>query len=342
MRIGKPLLITAFALVVVAGGYSAYWFYTKNVALDRIAEWVSARQLDGFRIGHEPPRVDGYPFSIRIVLGAPSVVAPGDAWHWQGTSLALEAQPWNLYRYRLESHGAQEIGFMLDGEPVRLALETAETTAVAGFWTNGQLKSVSILLRELKGSGDSGAWQAAEVWIEVTQPETPPVVHTETALTLSVSGAEVTLPEGHDAPLGRTIESLRGDFRLLGAIDGGPIEAALNTWRQAGGTVEVPWLRTVWNRVDLRAQGTLALDEDWRPAGSFSADIRGFAQGMDALAAANVIEPNSVTMAKIGLALLAKKPPEGGEAVLTVPITAQAGQLFVGPIRIARLPPIQF
>ena len=151
-----------------------------------------------------------------------------------------------------------------------------------------------------------------------------------------------TLTSEHPTPPLNEIDVLRGDFRLLGVVRDGTVEQVVEHWRRDGGTVEVPWLRAVWNRVDLRAQGSIALDEDWRPMGAFSADISGYAAAMDALVETAVLEPKEAAMATIGLALLAKRPPEGGEPVLTVPVTAQSGELYVGPLRIADLPRIRF
>ena len=341
MRFGKSILIAVAASLAVAVAYSGYWYYARGLALDLVAGWQDARGEEGYRITHEPMQTEGFPFAIRVVLEAPSVTAPEGRWDWRGQRLVLEAQPWNLHRFRLESHGAQEISLDRNGAPYRIVLEPKEAAAIAVFWNNGQPKSASLLLQQVKVSGDPGDWQAAEIWIEATRPESPPATHTETAMTLSIAGSDVVLPAHIDAPLGREIETLRGDFRLLGVVRNGPVEQAVESWRRDGGTVEVPWLRGVWGRVDLRAQGSMALDEDWRPMGAFSADIRGYAAGMDALADTAIIEPKMATMAKIGLALLAKRPLEGGEPVLTVPVTAQSGQLYVGPVRIADLPPIR-
>jgi len=342
MRFGKSLLIAILASLTIAVAHSGYWYYARGLALDLIAGWLDARRDEGYRIAHDPMQSEGFPFAIRVLLAQPSVVAPDGSWRWQGARLALEAQPWNLHRFRLEAHGAQDLTIEREGAPYRITMEPKEATSIVAFWRDGQPKSASVLLREVRVSGDPGDWQAAEVWIEATRPESPPAAHTETALTLSVAGAGVELPAHVAAPLGHMIETLRGDFRLLGLVGNGPVGQVVERWRRDGGTVEVPWLRVVWGRVDLRAQGSMALDEDWRPMGAFSADIRGYAAGMDALADTAIIEPKMATMAKIGLALLAKRPPEGGDPVLTVPVTAQSGQLYAGPVRISDLPRIRF
>ncbi|MEX2616831.1 MAG: DUF2125 domain-containing protein [Alphaproteobacteria bacterium] len=341
MRFGKSVLIAVLASLSVAAAYSGYWYYARGLALEAVADWLDLRREEGYRVLHDPIRTEGFPFVIRVLLKEPSVAAPDEIWRWRGERLTLEAQPWNLYRYRLEFHGAQEIMLERDGAPYSITLESREATAIAGFWRDGQPKAASVLLREVRVSGGPGDWRAEEVWMEATRPEFPPATHTETALTLSVNGSGIEMPADFNAPLGRMIEMLRGDFRLLGVIRNGPVEQAVEGWRRDGGTIEVPWLRAIWGRVDLRAQGGMALDEDWRPMGAFSANIRGYAAGMDALADTAVIEPKTAAMAKIGLALLAKRPPEGGEPVLTVPVTAQSGQLYAGPVRIADLPRIR-
>ena len=62
----------------------------------------------------------------------------------------------------------------------------------------------------------------------------------------------------------------------------------------------------------------------------------------EALRAASVMNDTTASLAKIGLALLARTPAEGGAPVLSLPVTAQGGALYLGPVKLLNLPKIPF
>ena len=127
---------------------------------------------------------------------------------------------------------------------------------------------------------------------------------------------------------------------MLGALPSGPLVESLQRWRESGGTVELKWLHLAWGPIDIKLKGTLALDAQLRPIGALSADIAGFAEAIDALVVAGVVEGDTGRLARAGLGLLAKRPEGGGPPVLSVPMTAQDGRLYLGPIAITELPPV--
>ena len=114
----------------------------------------------------------------------------------------------------------------------------------------------------------------------------------------------------------------------------------LQAWRDAGGTLELPWLSFVWGALDMRANGTVALDQRMRPLGALTADIRGFEEALGALADAGILRREMLPASRVTLNLLAKTDKSDGRRVLTVPLTAQDGALLVGPIKLTALPPV--
>ena len=128
----------------------------------------------------------------------------------------------------------------------------------------------------------------------------------------------------------------------MGVIPPGPPAEAVAGWRDDGGTVELERLVLEWGPLELEASGTLALDPAMQPIGSLTAEIRGYAETLDALVQAGAAPPRDAAIAKVVLNLLAKTPPDGGPPVLTVPLTAQDGRLFVGPVALLELPPIEW
>ena len=64
---------------------------------------------------------------------------------------------------------------------------------------------------------------------------------------------------------------------------------------------------------------------------------------IDALIMSNMIPLGDAFLAKVAFNLLADKPEDGGPPVLrSVPVTAQNGGLFVGPVAVAKMPTISF
>lgn len=339
MSFRKSAIVLLIILVFASGAYTGYWFYARETAARIIENWTAQRRAEGYDISFDMPRFDGYPLLIRASLGEPRL-RHGD-FAWRGEGLAVEFQPWNFQRIRIDLQGKQWLALEPNARP--MLLTPSEAAIVARLSNRGQLKDATLLLRNIQLSDPDGVslLQAAEIWLEADAPEIPPREHTDKALALSLAAADIVLPETADGPLGRTVATLRTDMQVNGVIVNGTIHEAVEAWRRSGGTVDVDWFHLVWGEFDLRAKGTMALDELARPLGAFSTDIRGQNQALDALVARALLEERTATLAKIGLALLSKSPPEGGAPVLTVPVTAQDGHLYAGPVRILDLSPIR-
>ena len=133
---------------------------------------------------------------------------------------------------------------------------------------------------------------------------------------------------------------MRVKAEVLGPLKETALPQTLSDWRAAGGTIEVRWLNMVWGALDLRANGTMALDADMRPLGALTADIRGYEEALEAMAEAGMLRRNILPAARVALNLLAKTDESDGRKVLTVPLTAQDGALFLGPIKLSDLPAV--
>ncbi len=54
------------------------------------------------------------------------------------------------------------------------------------------------------------------------------------------------------------------------------------------------------------------------------------------------MKPENGMIAKAGLGLLAKAPPDGGAKELTVPLTLERQVLYAGPVMVLSLPTIKW
>lgn len=330
--------VITITLIAILCAYTGYWFYARNAAVQVIDNWAEQRRAEGYTVKYAAPEAGGFPLLIRARLNAPHLQR--DAFEWRGECITIEFRPWDFRKIRIDFEGEQSL--TLEKNADRITLVPAEAAIVATLSEAGRLAEATLLVRDLQASDPAGAsrLQAAEIWLEARVPKTPPVSHADESLTLSLSAADIILPEKIEGPLGRTLTKLRVELRIRGAAPRGSFAEALEAWRESGGTVDVDWFQLNWGKLDFRAKGTLSLDEELRPLGAFSTDIRGHNHAVDALVAHGVLELGTATMTKIGLSLLAKPAPEGGPPLLTLPMTAQDGHLYAGPLKILDLDPI--
>ncbi len=335
----RKAIVMPLLLVIAATAYTGYWFYARATAAEMINDWVTQRRDEGYDIAFDAIEFGGFPLLIHADLNQPRL-RRGE-FSWQGERLSIEFRPWNFRRIRADFKGKQLIS--LTGGRPPIALASKEAAIVARLSSNGRLADADLLLRDLELSNSDGKLEArvAEIWVQAKVPETTPAKHTDKNLSLSASAAEIVLSELVADSLGREISKFRADIQLKGPLPRGAIKDALDVWRRNGGTLDIDWFHMVWGPADLRAKGTAALDAQSRPLGAFTADVRGYNHVLEALVARSVLERKTVTLAKIGLSLLAKSPPEGGEPVLTIPVTAQDGHLYAGPVKILDLAPIR-
>jgi hypothetical protein len=331
-----------FAFLIAAAGYGGYWLYARSVGKRIVMDWIDARRNDGYRIDHAPVTVDGFPFLVRATLNTPVVASKDTAeWIWRAGQITVEAQPWRLDQIRIEIHGAQTMTLVGVGDP-QIHHYSGETFGVAHL-RQGQPENVAFIARNFNWRGPDGAslFSGKNLSIWAVAPEKLPKIHSDSLVSISINGADLTLPEDLATPFGSNIIRLQGAARVLGRLQPGAPDAAVEAWRRSGGAINLNDVHIVWGPLDLKTSGTLALDDQTRPLGAFTADIRGFAPVVDALVASGDIEKGAAALAKIALGLLAKPAADGGPPILTVPLTAQNGRLYAGPLKILDLPPLR-
>jgi len=245
------------------------------------------------------------------VVGASRVrVKDGDAWRdidWQvGDGQARLAL----------SDDRRVTDIVLDMKSVRI-----EGLLEGGPATVSHLRAQSLLPDLEPASGSAGAGAPSEV------------------IKAAISLEGVELPEEIGEGLGNKIEALNLDASWVGPMPAVAKRDAVMAWRDAGGTIELRALNMRWGPLGLSTAGTLALDQELRPMGALTADIIGYGDVVDALILSDVIPLGDGFMAKVAFNVMAEKPADGGPPVLKkVPLTAQNGDLFIGPVQFVKLP----
>lgn len=331
-------LVILAALLVIAGGYTAYWFLVAHRIEAGIVDWALSQRADKIDLSWQKMRVSGYPVAFRVDLGSAALrdgaITPSPELHVP--VLSGTARPWDFADWRLAAPEGFTADFAAAGgtAPARLIAQTADgvvSIQPEDGWT------LRLTLR------DTTVEAGAPVLVglahaTLTVPSRPSRGHADPVMALAVEASPIKLPRGV-GPFGDAIDELDFGATVKGAIPSGKLADAVATWRDAGGTIELDNLRLKWGALSATAAGTIALDPELQPTGSFSGAIQGYDQILTALVQNGQMRATDAGLARIALTLLAKAGPDGKPEIRTA-FTIQNGQMFLGPAKLGRVPRI--
>jgi hypothetical protein len=157
---------------------------------------------------------------------------------------------------------------------------------------------------------------------------------------LTVAAGNIALPAQFLPALGSKIDSLSFTGTLRGAISPGrDLRTALAQWRDDGGVLDIKDFHLAWRDVDATGNGTLTLDPSMRPLGAFTMSLAGYDTILDALVASGQLRRQDAGYMKIALDVLARSGDPAHHR-LRAPVTVQDGAVYIGPLKIASIPPI--
>ena len=326
----RALLSAALFLALLLAGYTGYWFYIAHRLAADVVPWAEARRAQGYTLHWDGFTVSGYPSKFRLSFSGAAVGGTRPLPFAATAPLLIgEARPWNLQRWGVNAPQGVHAAAPSQGDDIAAA-------AIDGELALADATALDLTAHDVAGGGKAAGLAVAEARLQLILPLQRPVSHRDTAASgaLRLTGAK--LPQAV-SPFGDTIETLRLAGSLKGTIPPGPLHQALTVWRDDGGTIELAEGVLRWGALDLRANGTLALDEAMQPEGSLTATIEDQGAIIDAAVAAGYLRAGDAPFIKIFLGLMAK-PGRDGKKRLTLPLSLQNGRVYLGPAQVAALP----
>ncbi len=332
-------LIGAVALAVAA--YVGYYAVVASVVVGAIEDWTEARRAEGRVAAYAGLERRGFPYRVVVDIARPRLAMADDrnAPAWEADRLSAVIQPWDFHHVILDLTGRHRLGPVAagPGRQVLLELEIGNGLASHRQDGTGRLRDLAIDLKQLAGSLEiraGGVVRPASIVAERVQLHLRPAAARDTIGEVSLRADRLAVGDAAwMAPLDRLdlLASVLGPEPPLGDIG-----AMVLAWRDGGGAVEIRELTVVWGEVEIRAEGTLALDAETRLVGAMTAKVKGHRELLERAVLAGVMRRADADEALPILNLLALVA--GGE--LSVPVTMQDGRLSLGPITVARLTPI--
>ncbi len=334
----RPYIVITAVVVLLALGWTGYWFWIRDRLVAGIEQWQEARRAEGIEVSDAGRSIGGFPMRLEIVVEQPRIVRT-DLWAWSAGRLRVFVQPWNLSHVIVDVGREQTIEWA-EGGTTRIAQLVAERAlASAHLSREGKLRTAALDLAapRLTDSllGESSA-KRAQLHLRANHGEAPDRPEDSYGLALQFDAAK--LPPAIESPLGPDMAALKVVLTLPTPLP--PISRGeLGAWRDAGGIINVDRLEVTWGPLDGSANGSVGLDRALRPLFSFGTEIRGFNPTIDAYAGAGRLKPNQATGLKLALTALAK-PDAKGRPTAQIPITGQDGRLYIGPLGVANLSPL--
>jgi hypothetical protein len=337
-------LVPAALVLALAIGYSFLWLYLAHRIEDGFVAWARVQTAHGNRIEYGPLAVSGFPGVVRLAIAAPRFTDAKSGWQWSSERADLEMRAWNWHTYRLDVFGTQQLAMPFAGAVQRLSVRSAATVVIAEADGRGRVSQVALQSDEITVSDPAGAeiLAAAAVRGTTRMAAAKGMAHEQAGLDVTLQATSVRLGPLIEMPLGRQVGRLELAASIKGQLPDTLARGAVDAWRRDGGTVDLVYFHLDWGALDIRANGTVALDELLRPLGAASAEIRGYGETLAALEQARVLPRKTVEGSRFALDLLSRRDETDGRRVVTVPLSAQNGALFLGPVRMVRLEPIPF
>jgi hypothetical protein len=339
--------LVAFGFIVMFGIiYSGLWLALAMSSREQVVKWIEEQQAHGFSVRYDKLLATGYPLAIRFEVTNPGFGAPNNAapWDWEGTHLNVKVQLWDRDSFFLETSGQQILVFGVAGK-VQTFTGNVERARGELRLSEGSITKAEVILQGVQLTSQdtvNAAIRVPRAQMSIERLTRAQADHQAANWSLSGSTAGLSLPWLKASPLGTTVESLSLKARLIGNVKAGELVQSLEDWRDKGGTVELKKLRLRHGPLKINTDGTLALDGKLQPIGSLMAHLEGFFETIDALKNLGLVKARDAITAKMIMGVLSRTPKGGGPAVLNLAVTAQDRYLYVGPVRLLKLPEINW
>jgi hypothetical protein len=336
----RPILLPLLLLAILGAGYTAWWFYAADVIRDSIANWIAAERAQASFIEYNGLEVSGFPLSL-TAKATDFSIRRADGLSWRGPELTAHARPWTPLKIMVDLPGEQEAAIVGQGAAPPLSILAKDGgTGLVNLKLSGAVEDMALHLTRVTAGlpGGINAATLGQLDLRAAFPETPPADHTGTAITIQADLKDFGLPPDKKSPLGRTIDTAAFTARIKGLPPTRFTEPAVASWSQKGGTIDIDSLNLAWGPLRMTGTGTLALDSALQPMGALSAEVLGINPTMDSLASAGVIRPGDAAMAKVALGLLSRRSTPDKQPIVEASVSAQDGWLYFGPVRLMRMP----
>jgi len=279
-RTGRLTLYLPFALLLLLSlGYTTYWFVMASRIEAELEQLNRGQILPGVTLAFASQDVGGFPFRFDVLLEGVTISSDADngATAWRSERVALHAMSYGRAHYILEADGLQTFSWPGDDGALTIVQATPGIARASAIFTDGTLTRFDLDVLNVAGedvsqnAGPEREFSAARAQLHL-------MAQGDAAILLVVSLDAATIGRGFRPALGSDLSRLRIEGQFTHAAALAPLragaadaDAALESWRVAGGTLILMPVDAAWGGAQLSGEGTFALDEAHHWTGEVSA-----------------------------------------------------------------------
>jgi hypothetical protein len=339
MKQRARIFVAVVLVLVLLGGYAAYWFTVAGQFEKGINDWVAFQRARGLSIDFERTPISGFPLAFSTTFRQPHIAGAieGQSFDWHGPDVEGSVSPIDLHGMTLSGPGHHEI----DLGAGAVTVDAKELSLRLGLDAFGQLSSLAAKFADAKAVLPDGRAVAAASGDASLEAGPPPKADSDPLLQFAASAKALKLPEGTVLLTQDPLSEARIAGTVKGPMPMAPLGQALLSWRDAGGTLEVTDFAAAQATLSLSGSATVALDENLQPIVAANVKVRGLAATIDLLASQRRIYPEDALKMKLFVKGAERDTKDGYREVATG-LTVQGGYLSWGPFKLAAVPPIQW
>lgn len=348
MRSPRSLsFVVAILLPVVAAiAYAVFWFVMANRVEAGIARWEEERRAEGWTVSHGAIARGGFPFALELGMPKPELRRGGDQpLAWRGEFLSASIRPWAIHDLTFRFPGKHLLEIPAGGKSRLMEVVMRDATLDLRVDERGRTQAAALNFAgfdaRFPDNGDRYQIETARLAMRrhPVDPAQPAALSYETDSRIE----RLIVPPAQAGVMGQEITLIASLANVMGPPPGGPTAAAVTAWRDAGGYLEVKDYQMSWGKLQIQGAGTARLDAQLQALVHLDGRVRGSDALIDALVMDRQLTFPEALLAKGALFALQRPAEDGGAPYLRLAISIRDGnRLYLGPVRIARLPPLQW
>ena len=322
-------LITTVVLLIVAGLYTAGWYWARDIVTLELERRVALAEAEGAEVDLQTPQVVGFPFGLRVETGGVSLRHPR-GWDWTAADLRAGVSIFSPTTARLGTEVPQVVRISPPGSAGAAVLLTiGRTDGEATVTFDRRLDTARLDLDQVTVAAPAAPeLEIAAIRATAEQSASGAEI---AALGVDLVMQTITATPNPLPGLDSTIQSIVADVIVIGPPPRSPRARDLAAWRDAGGILRIETAGIYWDEVIIRVAGDLVLDEALQPRGTLEVVVEGHEALLAAAVQAGLMGRYEAGAFGFALATLAQ-PGESGAVQIRAPLTIRDQSLQVGAI----------
>ncbi|MBY0292378.1 MAG: DUF2125 domain-containing protein [Alphaproteobacteria bacterium] len=329
----KKIIISLLLLLLISIGWIVFFEYGKGELKKKINHITKNLQQKGYVISYSSFEIGGNPFSVKAKFKDALIKDPKGRIEWRGQEADITMCPWKFYTLNFNFPGDQKI---LTSQNTVFPSSDIQFEGAKGIFVlapEGGLEGVDFTIDRIKSVVGT---QVQPIFLEGSSVKVENIVDPldlKLKIVTSIINLEklLNMDKSLDKPL-----TLSLDANLSGYQTKGSFPTSFSEWRDGGGVLDVNLLTFSWPPISGEMEGTLTLDKELYPLGSFSSKILGYQEAIDYMVKLGLIKKKKALAASFMIGLFSRSD-ESGKMYLTLPLTFQNKTCSIGPAPLFKL-----